>query len=117
MNIEETRKKLGKDLSSVYKNRIDEVLTVLDESADYEVKVTKNVEYFKNILCSNPRIETKILDTNIRILNGDIILYPEIKLNGNFFIVLKVLSIKGKTGTEYIYKLIIFEKDWRLFTC
>ena len=103
--------KIKKRMSSSLYDAIDEVMTVIDKSVNYEYIHSHSLERFKSLIYKF-RNDKEQLDDTVHILLGDMTLYPEIKVDSDYaLIILKskklIFDRVEETRTILSYEKII----------
>ena len=104
--------KMKEQVSEKYYPKIDKI-TILDNTQEYIVHLTRNKAKFSQVL-KNYKSDSKVAyATNITLV-GEVDLYPVIQVNSKFAVVLLVIDKVeyGKISRENV--ISIYEEDPRL---
>jgi hypothetical protein len=88
-------KELVQKVSSSYKDRVVEVVSVLDSSLEYSVQKVRSVAQMRDKVKSLLEDSNgyRFVDGSITVLSGNVIVYPHIRISGDLVIIL----VKNRT--------------------
>ena len=79
--------KIKKRMSPSLYGAIDEVMSIIDTSVDYEYIHSHSLERFKSLIYKF-RNDKEQLDNTVHILLGDVTLYPDIRVDSDYALVI-----------------------------
>jgi len=105
---------LKRKVSPKYHERLYEIYRALDTNISYKVVTTGSMASFKYSLglAINDHDGFEVIDYNLVTHNGQINVYPHLKITGNFvFAVVKARLLNRHTGSDFTkYTIFIYEQ-------